>query len=859
MAAINMTMNGLAASILSQLMRVDPSNPLGQQILNYFKQSVIPGFTGISPTSPLWNATLYSNMTDFGRMMQNMNASANAIGMQQLMQMRAGVNYEFYEGIQRTLVSEAAFRRMRDRGQTGGITDYQKFIEHKAQGMMDSPVLSTLMTMTGWDPTGKMMAAYNLKEASANIARTAMWRGDENYARKAEAIADLFLDDKNQLSYSRMDYGGLTMNETTQLTAMLTKGMVLEGRNEQELEQSVKKLRQHIQGLSQAMAPLKDIFGDDIPNMVKFLEDISGKSIKQLDGAWASRLSSNVMNGILTGAYTAEQYVGLSGQLQHGLSQIGVPYYLETGASALTDRILAAVNAGSSPLMMTQASYRQAVADRTMRQAASPFANNANLAYGIWAANHRGGDTSIEAFRAEFERLRGSMNEEQALLRLSGASSIHQLASLGTRYGGYSDAVREGLGADLASVEGIRRRATTIVMGQDTPERRRAMQEVINAYMSTSRTQTVDDLDRYFAGLANSTGFDQLKYQAAMELQQNWNLRNFNVDMRKYGEQYDDALKRAEAGRRRELANKMSGWLGAAGAENTGLMQAFVRVALSGFKELPDMAHRASIEKFMEWGEFTPEEEKLFQAFAQANGTDEYGSRRTLRQVQSYIANRIEDPSRNDQLHELYNRYGGDMRKFRNLAALSGNALSILMDKDVKIKWGNLEGLSDDEIQHRLKEQALQIGMNKSDGAYGLQARKGALIEALGGDSKYADEIIEALALGDQTVEEIKKSDTFKKLSKDKQKEAGKLMDKLSDELGAFGLNDFADLSTPEQLMAKAFGDGGVFQTLDDTLTGVKEALTGLTNWLTGSPDNSGGIVSQIINGITKLWPGEGN
>ena len=66
MAAINMTMNGLVASIFSQLMGVDPSNPLGQQILNYFKQSVIPGFTGISPKSPLWNATLYSNMTNFG-------------------------------------------------------------------------------------------------------------------------------------------------------------------------------------------------------------------------------------------------------------------------------------------------------------------------------------------------------------------------------------------------------------------------------------------------------------------------------------------------------------------------------------------------------------------------------------------------------------------------------------------------------------------------------------------------------------------------------------------------------------------------------------------------------------------------
>lgn len=843
MAAINMTMNGLVASIFSQLMGVDPSNPLGQQALNYLKQGVIPSLTGISPTSPLWNATLYSNMTPYGIMMQNMNASANAIGMQQLMQMRAGVQYEFFEGVQKAIVSEAAFNRMQAQGQVGDFKNYQAFIQHKTQGMMDNPVLSNLMLMTGWDPTGKMMAAFNLKEASANIARTAMWRGDSNYVRKAEAIADLFLDDKGRLNYSRTNYGGLTLNETTQLTAMLTKGMVLEGRNEQELEQSVKKLRQRIQGLSQAMAPLKDIFGDDIPNMVKFLEDISGKSIKQLDGAWASRLSSNVMNGILTGAYTAEQYVGLSGQLQRGLSQIGVPYYLETGASALTDRILTSVNAGTTPLMMTQASYQQAVADRTMRQAASPFANNANLAYGIWAANHRGGDTSIEAFRAEFERLRGSMNEEQALLRLSGTSSIHQLASLGTRYGGYSDAVREGLGADMASIEGIRRRATTIVMGQDSPERRRAMQEVINAYMSTSRIQTVDDLDRFFAGLANSTGFDQLKYQAAMELQQNWNLRNFNVDMRKAGEQYDDSIKRREAGRRRDLANKMSVWLGEAGTDNTSLMNAFVRVALSGFKELPDMMHRASIRQFMEWGSFSDDEKTLFQAFAKANESNgEEGSRRTLRQIQSYIANKTEDPGRNDQLKELYKRYGSDLTKFRNLASLSGNALSILMSDGASIDWGSMQGKSDTDIQLALRRRALEIGIDKSKGNYSLQNRKNALIEALGGGdaaTRFAEEAIEALAFSSRSVSDLSKDDFMRGLSKEKVKEAKRIMEGLSGELSSLGLSESGDLSTSEQLQAKAFE---LVQTADDTLSELGQAITGLLQWLqrTFSQDNQG-------------------
>jgi hypothetical protein len=114
------------------------------------------------------------------------------------------------------------------------------------------------------------------------------------------------------------------------------------------------------------------------------LEETSGKEINQLDSQTVANLTKNLSNGVTTGAFTLDQVQKMTTQLQGSFAQMNTPYYLDTVAGSLSQNILMAVNSGNTPLMMSQASYRQAVAERQMRQAASPYANNVNLAYSMW-------------------------------------------------------------------------------------------------------------------------------------------------------------------------------------------------------------------------------------------------------------------------------------------------------------------------------------------------------------------------------------------------------------------------------------------------------------------------------------------
>jgi len=860
MGPVNFTPNMALQQFLAQLLGFDMSSLMGMQagqgITAWLKNLVIPGLLGISPTSSLWNMSLYTNMTDYGIMMQNMNSAANMAGIQQMMQLQNSNRYNLYEGWQKMVMSKAAFNDLPDAQKAQYNNNYDAYIQHKAQGMMDNQALNTFMLLTGWDPTGAARAAFNVREAASNIARNAMWRGDDKAMQKAEAISRLFLDKDDKIAYSKWEFGGMTLNETSALAAMLTKGISLGGTDTDSIAKAIEELRTRLQNLTKAMSPLKDLFGDDVPKMVEFLEDITGKSIKQLDEGTIAKLSANVVNGITTGAFTQEQMAKLTVQLQGNIGQMNLPFYLENGAMMMSDRILTTVNAGNIPLMMSRASYQTAVSERTIRQAASPFANNVNLAYALWEADKRRRNENFDVkegtalFQAEYEALRasGRFNEEQALLRLSGASSLQQMAVMGTRFGGYNRAVSAGLGMDMASTEGVRRRAATIIMGEDTPEKRIAMQRVINMFMSGNgpegkKNMTVDDLDRYFQGLENASGSDQLLYQAYMELNQNRRLMAFNVDMRKSAEQRDDAQKRQIADGMRKRANQMTEWLGRASEKDSSLGETLVNW-LRGDKTFKDKAALAEVQEFMSSKNFDPQDIAAFKAIAEANGDDKA---QTLRHIQAYIANNKTNPDRNARLASIWESLEpGDDRntKYAALSRLSGSALGLLVtwDKDEKkyidkTDWKDaLAGSPDaNTLQRRLKEQALKNATNASDDAYKIKARENTVIDLLGkgGEQKFKS-IRDALVLDEKTINQVMKSDSsLKDLRGDEKHEMERALRGYVESVSGLGLNDSnGETMSPEQIMAKAFGAGGIFQEVDNTLSDLGDAINDLIGWL---------------------------
>lgn len=568
---------------IAGLLGIDQSDPSGamlsQIVTNWLKQNIVQPVTGISPNDPLWNATLYTNMTDFGVMMQGLNSQANSLGIQNMMQLQASARYQLLEGWQRTATSQETFNQLVASGEAGGFTDYNAFIQHKTQGMMDNPIISAALQM--WDPTGKLMASAYMRQASSNIAREAMWRGDRDFREQADAVANVFLDEQKKIAYDKRDYGQMTLNESSAVLAALTRNRGLadfapeqmagvarireqirtggddrlaSGENIEDLmRQASDRLRERLKGLTQAMSPLKDFFGDDVPNMIRFLEEISGKSFEELGNGAVSDITRRVTSSLSTGIYTAKQMQAVSNSLNQTLGQMNTGFYMEPASLTIADTMLSTVNAGITPALMNDESFRQSVSERLIRHAASPFANSINLAYSAWKAS--GGlkgedgtsDTSMETFQQLYQNLRtktddrDALTAEAAMLQLSGASSVNQMYDIGYRNLGYTEAAQSGLGARMANAEGTHERISRYIAGLGSEADQNAVRGIYE-YLVTNREAglTLDAAIRNIESWGDSDDAGRRSmYEMWNTINQSSRLQPLMTDMRIMGNQVD--------------------------------------------------------------------------------------------------------------------------------------------------------------------------------------------------------------------------------------------------------------------------------------------------------------------------------
>lgn len=597
------TPNSLFQRIPASLLGLDLSDPgaamISQLITSWLKQNIVEPVTGISPSDPLWGATLYTNMTGFGTMMQGLNAAANSRGLQNMMQMQAAARFQFLESWQRTATTPEMFAAMSPEAR-GGFSDYEAFIEHKTQGMMDNQILSMLMQSGIWDPTGKMMASAYIKEASSNIAREGLWRGQKDYMEKADAVSQIFMNpDTLKLDYRKSDYGSMSLNESAAVLAALTKGMDFApgAKDETDIANAVNALRDRLKGLTTAMSPLKDFFGDDIPQMIEFLEELSGKAFTELDNGTVNDLTRRITNSMTTGVYTADQIRNVSKFLGQSLGQMDSPYYIDTEATALAHTMLATTNAGATPALMTDASFSRLIADRTIRHAASPFANAINLAYSVWKGNRddfnraqtdekNKMDTSFQTFRMEYESLtRGenAITAEEAMMRMTNTSSIQQMTNIGYSRSGYVEAVTKGWGAAMTDTESARRRALQASLSQ-VGQDRVAWMNVFDLFTSEDARngrdlKTVEAQIKSWESSANEE--ERAMFRAFSTMTSNPIYKELMADMYIVGANLDTDRKNQKAEQVRAHADFIKGIFGR-DAENAANVTEFIVNALLG-------------------------------------------------------------------------------------------------------------------------------------------------------------------------------------------------------------------------------------------------------------------------------------
>lgn len=423
----DVTLESLLMSSIMSFLGADAGDPMMGMFapqLSGIVKSLAAGLLNIPQDSPMWTTTLYTNMTDFGRVVQNMNTAATKAAIVPWNQFKRTEEYKFYEGIQRSLMSREAFEKRVAAGEdTGGFTNYDAFLAHKTSGMVDNFAWDMLYTMA--DPQGTMQAAFNMKNAAINIGRNAMWRGDRDWMEKQEAIGRLFMDKNANSTYNNADYGGFSLNDTTALLSALSKDINF-AQGGESIEDASKRLREKMQAVTRALSPLKDLFGDDIPSMIKLMENITGRSIGQLDTAKIKGMTERFMNGVLTNTYTAEQVVMSNHQLQAGYSQMNIPFYINNTLAEQSRTLAAVANIGWVPDGMSRTEFVQNVARRTMKTGASRFANNANLAAAVWMDQQRsnGRDVTFNDFEREYNRrIAAGMTYDTAFRDMTGMTS----------------------------------------------------------------------------------------------------------------------------------------------------------------------------------------------------------------------------------------------------------------------------------------------------------------------------------------------------------------------------------------------------------------------------------------------------
>lgn len=191
---------------------------------------------------------------------------------------------------------------------------------------MDNFMYSAMYNML--DPMGANKASSFLATAATNMMRHGVSRGDRNAYLYATKLAEgLFTDPTKRTDrFDARDFGYMQRNDVAAIASMLTKDLdfTRDIKPGSDLKDKVEAFRNTVQDYSKALSPLKDVFGSDIPTMVKALEQVSGQSIAQMGAARVKHLSDTLSEGLMTGRYSMEEITGVTAQFKGALKGMGI-------------------------------------------------------------------------------------------------------------------------------------------------------------------------------------------------------------------------------------------------------------------------------------------------------------------------------------------------------------------------------------------------------------------------------------------------------------------------------------------------------------------------------------------------------
>ena len=356
-----------------------------------------------------------------------------------------------FAGIQKSEKAWLEQYKLKDFDEKHTRQDYEDYLISEAISYKNGPA-SMLYKMT--DPYEMNQAATYMSMATSNLYMRQLLQGDRR--RPSEAVqfmSRLYTDENGKFAFNREDYGGMGISEVSALTAALTKELdplsnVRTG-DAAALKKAASDFSARVKEYAEALAPLKDIFGKDIPSMLRTVEELSGQSIATTGVEKAQEIARQVSTGVIYGNYTIGDVRGVNQNIIKQFEQMQLSDMSMQQTALLSVDIL---DAGTEnlPKYMRKDRMMQRAYDRVASSAASTGAEYLDRAYAIWAHEQarKDEDASIETFRNQFKGLETGQWVSKAM-ELARVNTLVELDN-GMRYNEYATAKEKRLGASLA-------------------------------------------------------------------------------------------------------------------------------------------------------------------------------------------------------------------------------------------------------------------------------------------------------------------------------------------------------------------------------------------------------------------------
>ena len=435
--------NGPLASMIAQF---------GTPYINRMLGLEGPGYRNV-----FLDTTLLTNMTPFGSYQDNLNNQINRIANTALTRQNNAARRNWLQNIQKTKMS---FDSWRQTEAAKGYTDeqaqeaYDAYIANAAAGDMSNPLWG--MAYNAIDPEGLNAANQYLQQAAANQIRFGANKGSRTAMLQGRAIGNLFLNDKGEFTYDKAKYGYMTAGESSAVAAALTKdkdffrGVDLKSG---DMKKAAEDLQKAVQDYTNAMAPLKDVFGSDIPEMIRTVEGLTGKRLANINPEQLKDTVSRVMASAAVGGYDVRAVTGLSGQLRNNMMGMNVPFTNELSAERQAMTILNTVVNGYAPAFMSDDRYRRNIEQWVQRTSNSTGSSYLNAAAAVWLDQNSG--KTLEDFKTAYDTMRTQYGATEAMMQMTGAGSLYQLETMGRQSANFERVTKADLGGEVARTENL--------------------------------------------------------------------------------------------------------------------------------------------------------------------------------------------------------------------------------------------------------------------------------------------------------------------------------------------------------------------------------------------------------------------